>query len=78
MIRKLVDWLLYKLHIKSRDGLAAIECVNQLIPILFVVMVLTSIFRSMRGILPKLPWHAVVWFWIRSYVRRARAIVIGY
>ena len=78
MIRRLVDWLLYMLHIKHRQDKSVIESLEELMPFLYACLVIMGMWKSIKVSLPKLPWYTMAWQWIKFHIQRARTIAIGY
>ena len=77
MLRRFIEWLLHILRIKVKESKSAIESIKDLLPVLFAATICLSISRVMHTYV-KLSWYRLLWWKIRYYVRRARAVVIGY
>lgn len=78
MIRIFIEWLLYILHIKKKEGILAIECLERLMPVLFAAMIVLGMNRLLGALLPRLPWYRRIWQSIKARVRYVRAVVVGY
>ncbi len=76
MIRRIVDWILYLLHIKARDKRPAIEQLLDILPMLFTVGVVVCIVNSFP--LPELNWCERILHRLRFMFRRWRTVAIGY
>jgi hypothetical protein len=79
MIRRIVDWFLYKLHLKRRISEESDWELANLLPLFYAVVVLVSLFDSMV----ERKWYQKLWRWFlyRLFlfnVRRFRREVVGY
>ena len=78
MIRRFIEWLLHKLHLKKRVEVDPLKALEEIIPTVFTTMLVISMFKWLKVIMPKFPWYVMVLLKIRFFIQRARAIVIGY
>lgn len=79
MIRRLVDWLLYSLHIKKRPlRKSGIEALSDMIPIIFAVGFVFSIINFFGKDLPPLTLWQRILRKLRSLFTRFRLVIIGY
>ena len=77
MIRKFIFWLFCILHIKKRDNRTSIEVLNEILPYLYVCVMIVGFVRQF-GPFPPLSLLKRVLFRIRLWIRRWRMIVVGY
>jgi hypothetical protein len=76
MIRRIINWFAYLLHIKKRERKSALDSLLGLLPILVCYAVIRGAVKWVG--LPPLPWYLRLIFWIKHRIRYVRAIVIGY
>ncbi len=76
MIRRLVEWVKYLLG-KRKPSKPAIECLMEIVPMVFASMFVIGLFKSL-GIYPKFPWYKRVQLKLRSIFTMFRWKVVGY
>jgi len=76
VLRRIVEWILYKLGIKKRKG--AVEAIIDLLPIVLGIMVIVSAFRWLAADLPRPSLWQRMKYWFKYRLLRFRSIAIGY
>lgn len=76
MIRKIVDWFAYLLHIKKRIYKPALESILELLPLLIGVGVMVAIIKQFAPFNP--PWYMRIFYYIKYRIQYLRMVVIGY
>jgi len=78
MLRRLVNWLLYKLHFKKLEAGDAYVDLSRLVGVLIAFAIMVTIMRSLGLDKGPRPWYKRLWYSIRHGIRALRAKVIGY
>jgi hypothetical protein len=77
MLKRAIDWLLYKLRIKEKKHVDAVLSVMSLLGLLITITAVMYMAKHL-GLLPKLSWYRRLWYKSRWYLRWARTVLIGY
>lgn len=77
MLRKIINWLLYTLGLKKKEHEVAIVSPMDIVPLMSVAATIIGAFKSF-GPFPKRPWYRRIWFEVKLFFMRSRAILIGY
>jgi hypothetical protein len=78
MIRKIVDCILYTLHIKKRVEKPPLEALIDLIPLIVLTGIVMQVVIKLLQIPSKLTWRQKLLLWFKNFPRKFRTIVIGY
>ena len=76
MIRIIVDWILYFLHIKEGDKRPALIQLMDLMLVIFVAVTLIGVINSLPS--PKINWRKRILSELRFAIWRWRRVIIGY
>lgn len=76
MIRQIVDWILYRLHVKIKKEVSALESLISLVPFIFLGLIVIGIVNSMK--LPPLSLWQRTMLKFRYCLHHIRTVVIGY
>ena len=77
MIRRFAEWLLNVLGIRKRVRKSALECLMDVLPVVYTAAILVGIVKQF-GPFPLLPWYKRLWFRIKRIFQRTRMVVVGY
>lgn len=77
MLKKIVDRAACLLRLKRRKKWnSAIDTLQELLPYIFLATLLLGVMGSIEKV--RHPWHKRWYYRVKFWIRRARAVVIGY
>ena len=77
MLKRFVDWVLIKLHLRKRLYVDPIKALLDLLPTVYACVAIVGLVRWL-GPFPRGPWYKRFWSLLRFKFHRFRFVVIGY
>ncbi len=79
MLRRFINWFLYKLRLREKPRkVPAVETLLDILPWLIGLIIVRSAMKWL-GLSPILyPWHKRLWFKVKWSFMKSRAVLIGY
>jgi len=77
MIRRLVNWFLYTLHIRERKSISAIVSLVELLPLLTACAVIMHAVVAF-GPFPRKSSYKRIMLWVKYHIQHLRRVVVGY
>lgn len=79
MLKRIVDWLLYTLHLKKRPvGKSGLETLMDILPYIFAVTLMVDIVNRFNIPKLELSWYERALLVVKQSFNKLRVAVVGY
>jgi len=78
MLRKVVTWLLVRLHLKGPSTKPGIEVLMDVTPFVYGMLLIVGAIKWLCPEGVHIPWYRRWQYWLKYYFRHLRAVVVGY